>query len=299
VDAGGARGEELAAGDGPGAEARVAALVTPASAEGCDQAHAQDTLAPSPSPRRRSRAHPHAADLPGPGPPSSPIISPGPPISQPTRPPGPAAAPDPYATASRASKILGSDRRRCCFALGAIVSAEPSRTRCSLGTKCKRRGSGAGRDRSRGEAVVAAWSASPCKSTAGTAEGRKASVVWDVTRRITSETTGALECRPGRRERAGVRRETPPGVPRFGERRRSGASVAFHPQAAPGDRCGRGARGCCFRRTAAVSTCALAARPLGASCWDRQYARLSLRSNALRSSRTDAPRRVAFSSTAA
>src|SRR5215204_1728569 len=39
--------------------------------------------------------------------------------------PGPVAAPDPYARASRASNSLGSDRRRCRFAPGTVVFAEP------------------------------------------------------------------------------------------------------------------------------------------------------------------------------
>jgi hypothetical protein len=37
-------------------------------------------------------------------------------------PPGPVTTPDTYATATRANNILGSDRRKCRFALGAVVS---------------------------------------------------------------------------------------------------------------------------------------------------------------------------------
>jgi hypothetical protein len=99
-------------------------------------------------------------------------------------------------------------------------------------------------------------------------------------RRITSETTGALERRPGRRESA--RRDTPPGVPRFGERRRSGAKCRVHPRRHRATDAGVAPEACCFRRTAAVSTCAPGARPQQARRRPTSGARLRVRARGWR-----------------
>src|SRR5215218_6678974 len=120
----------------------IATLLSPVSTSG---------LSPSSSARsRHARAVAQSAAAIARSPPRSrssrawtpivPIISSGPPISQPTRHPAPAAALATYATTSRAGNRLGSHRRKCCFALGAVVFTEADETPARDDTRTHRPG---------------------------------------------------------------------------------------------------------------------------------------------------------------